>query len=314
MQGEGQRQCRAALQLAQRSRPLERHAVRVRLHRRQRRVLRLALRVRPRDDDLVAECRVVREVPPVHHDALGLLDHAVRVRARRVHVVHLDGRRRLVHVRPAEVRDGPLQLLERGDGDLVAVLRSELARGVHRAGELAVDAQPVAEVDALAVAAELLDGLDEAVECAAHVVELSAHVAGLEGVLDDLVGAQGVALGDDWPQEGDARVGVFAGDDPVLEFGFACHLLFPFLLLVIPTCAARAVLPWGWVSVILHSRDPPFLKSRQVPIPLHGGVLCRSLQGRVVGGTDGDGTMGLPGKRKSPCLVCNQIGGRVVAL
>lgn len=38
------------------------------------------------------------------------------------------------------------------------------------------------------------------------------------------------------------------------------------------------------------------------------------LQGRVVGGTDGDGTMWLPGKRKSPCLVCNQIGGRVVAL
>ena len=105
-----------------------------------------------------------------------------------------------------------------------------------------------------------------------------AHVTGVEGVLDDLVGAQGLALGDDWPQEGDARVGVLAGDDPVLEFGFACHLLFPFLLLVvIPTCAVRAVLPWGWVSVILHSRDPSFLKSRQVPIPLHGGSLRCSL-------------------------------------
>lgn len=233
MQGERQRQRRAALKLAQRNRPLERHAVRVRLNRRERRVLRLALRVRPRNAHRVAERRVVREVPSVHHDALGLLDHAVRAGTRRVHVVHLDGLRRLVHVRPAEVRDGPLQFLERGDDDFVAVLRPELACGVHRAGELAVDAQPVAEVDALAVAAELLDGLDEAVECAAHVVELSAHVAGLEGVLDDLVGAQGFALGDDGAQERRAGAGIPRRDDAVLEFGPVCHVVYSFRLVCV---------------------------------------------------------------------------------
>ena len=60
---------------------------------------------------------------------------------------------------------------------------------------------PLLPYRCLAVADELLDGFDEAVERAALVVELSADEAGLERVLDELLDVQRLAFGDDGTKE-----------------------------------------------------------------------------------------------------------------
>ena len=225
-----ERDLRAGRDLRERGGPRDAHAERVARTRRDLRALRLAVGIRPRKREFVAERRVELEVPAVDDDRRAVLDDEVLRGIGVVDVVDLHRTLHRIDVRPREVVDGPLQFLEGRDGDLVAVLRAELARRVHRAGEFAVDAQPVVEVDGLAVASELLDGLDEAVQCAAHVVELSAHVAGVERVLDDLVGAQGFALGDDGAQERRAGAGIPRRDDAVLEFGLVCHVVYSFRL------------------------------------------------------------------------------------
>ena len=90
--------------------------------------------------------------------------------------------------------------------------------------------RPARFVRVLAVLAELLDGLDEAVERAAHVVELSADEAGLERVLDELVDVQRLALGDDGTEELRLRLRVDALDEVILELGLdAGHDWPPFI-------------------------------------------------------------------------------------
>jgi len=174
---------------------------------------RLALH--PVDDDLVAPRGVERKVLAGGDDSLRLDDLAL-VAVRRTEGVHLDDVPSL-HIRPGEVADFGLEIRERGNRDMELIGIRQLAGFADRSGQLGVNPQPIAEVHRLAGLAELLHGLDESVQSAAHVVELSTHVPGVEGVFDELIHIVGLAVDDGRAQKNPARFGVVSANDTVFE-------------------------------------------------------------------------------------------------